>query len=315
MAERHNGGYGQDYPEEYRGRHGDEQRERNRFGGGRFRDEDEPVQRNVGGQSREDFRDMEHGRSQRFGSGGMSGAGQQRRDDRDYEREQDYRWSGGGRSFDEPHRTSEQHRGREQQWGRDLPRDSSQSRGGAGDYGRGFGEYEGRPYQSGYERGGSRFEPQGGGVGGFGRLGSFGGRQQETAWGGGWESGDREQSQRGGGGRHAGRGPRGYQRSDERIREDVCDALTADPFVDASEISITVQSGDVTIEGTVDDRQAKRRAEDAIEDLPGVRQVHNRLTVQGQGQSQSAQAGQSTGTAGTGASSKSGTTSGKGTQT
>jgi hypothetical protein len=291
MAERHDG-YGQDYPEEYRGRHGDEQRERYRSSG-RFRDEDEYAPRNVsGGQSREDVGDMEHGRSRRFG-GGSSGGGRQQRDPRDYEREQDYRWSGGGRSFEEPHR---QGGGREQQWSRDLPRDPSRAGRRYGDYERGgFAEYEGRPYQGGYERGGSRFEPQGSGVGGFGRLGSFGGRQ-ETAWGGGWESGEHGMST----GRHAGRGPRGYQRSDDRIHEDVCDALTADPFVDATEITITVKGGDVTLEGTVDDRQAKRRAEDCVEDLSGVRQVHNRLTVQ-------SQSGQPTG--------KPGTTSGKGTQT
>ncbi len=298
MAERHNGGYGQDYSEEYRGRQDDEQRERYRSGG-RFRDEDEYTPRNVRG-SREDFGDMEHGRSRRLSGSGYGG--QQQRDPRDYEREQDYRWSGGGRSFEEPHRLFGRQGDRERQWGRDLPRDPSQAGRRHGDYERGgFGEYEGRPYQGGYERGGSRFEPQGGGVGGFGRLGSFGGRQ-ETAWGGGWESGEHGASQ----GRHAGRGPRGYQRSDDRIREDVCDALTADPFVDATEITITVRAGDVTLEGTVDDRQAKRRAEECVEDLSGVRQVHNRLTVQGA----SGQPAQPTGSA-----AKSGTTSGKGTQT
>ena len=80
-------------------------------------------------------------------------------------------------------------------------------------------------------------------------------------------------------GRHAGRGPKGYQRSDERIREDVCDRLTCDPEVDASDLTVQVQSGDVTLEGTVDDRWMKRRAEDCIADVPGVRQVHNRLHV------------------------------------
>ena len=35
-------------------------------------------------------------------------------------------------------------------------------------------------------------------------------------------------------GAHRGRGPKGYRRSDERIREDVCERLTEDPFIDAS---------------------------------------------------------------------------------
>src|SRR5687768_5171077 len=39
-------------------------------------------------------------------------------------------------------------------------------------------------------------------------------------------------------GRYAGRGPKGYQRSDERIKEEVCDRLTADPDVDALEIEV-----------------------------------------------------------------------------
>jgi hypothetical protein len=37
-------------------------------------------------------------------------------------------------------------------------------------------------------------------------------------------------------GRHAGRGPKGYKRSDERIREDINERLTRDPQVDAGEI-------------------------------------------------------------------------------
>jgi hypothetical protein len=32
-------------------------------------------------------------------------------------------------------------------------------------------------------------------------------------------------------GRHRGRGPKGYTRSDDRIREEVCDRLTDDPVV------------------------------------------------------------------------------------
>jgi hypothetical protein len=75
----------------------------------------------------------------------------------------------------------------------------------------------------------------------------------------------------------AGRGPKGYVRSDERIREDVCDRLSADDEVDASEISVSVQSGEVTLEGTVFDRRSKHRAEDIADSVSGVRDVHNRL--------------------------------------
>jgi hypothetical protein len=87
-------------------------------------------------------------------------------------------------------------------------------------------------------------------------------------------------------GSYAGRGPQGYQRSDERIREDVCDCLMADPDVDASSMSVAVKDGEVTLEGTVEDRRTKRAAEDVVEDVPGVKQVHNRLRVQAAGASQ-----------------------------
>ncbi len=86
-------------------------------------------------------------------------------------------------------------------------------------------------------------------------------------------------SQYGEQGRHAGRGPKGYKRSDERIREDVNDRLTHDSWVDASEIEVQVKDGEVTLTGTVSSRDEKRRAEDAIENVSGIREVHNQLRV------------------------------------
>lgn len=80
-------------------------------------------------------------------------------------------------------------------------------------------------------------------------------------------------------GQHRGRGPRGYTRSDDRIREDVNDRLTDDPFVDASEIEVTVSGCEVTLSGTVDSRMAKRRAEDIAESVSGVRHVQNNIRV------------------------------------
>jgi osmotically-inducible protein OsmY len=79
---------------------------------------------------------------------------------------------------------------------------------------------------------------------------------------------------------HRGRGPKGYARSDDRIREDVNDRLTDDWIVDATNIEVTVASGDVTLAGTVDSRDAKRRAEDCAERVSGVRNVQNNLRVQ-----------------------------------
>lgn len=80
-------------------------------------------------------------------------------------------------------------------------------------------------------------------------------------------------------GTHAGKGPKGYRRSDERIREDVNEALERDGDLDASEITVDVKDGEVLLEGTVSDRRAKRLAEDLAEELPGVRDVHNRLRI------------------------------------
>jgi len=79
---------------------------------------------------------------------------------------------------------------------------------------------------------------------------------------------------------HRGRGPKGYTRSDERIREDANDRLTEDWQVDASNITVTVESGEITLDGTVPSRDQKRRAEDCVEDISGVRHVQNNLRVQ-----------------------------------
>ncbi len=78
----------------------------------------------------------------------------------------------------------------------------------------------------------------------------------------------------------AGKGPKGYKRSDERIREDVCDCLTDDPELDASAIEVKVKDGEVTLSGAVDSRHAKRHAEHLIDQVSGVRDVHNGLNVQ-----------------------------------
>jgi hypothetical protein len=80
-------------------------------------------------------------------------------------------------------------------------------------------------------------------------------------------------------GAYAGRGPKNYQRSDERVREDVIDRLTEDARVDASEIDVRVERGEVTLHGSVHDRSMRRAAEECIENLPGVRDVHNELKI------------------------------------
>lgn len=80
-------------------------------------------------------------------------------------------------------------------------------------------------------------------------------------------------------GPHAGRGPEGYQRSSERIVEDVSERLTRHGHVDARRIRVTAEEGEVTLEGVVDSRRTKRMAEDLAEEVHGVRDVHNRLRI------------------------------------
>jgi osmotically-inducible protein OsmY len=79
---------------------------------------------------------------------------------------------------------------------------------------------------------------------------------------------------------YSGRGPKGYQRSDDRIKEEVCECLARDPNVDASDIEVDVIKGEVTLTGTVIERRQKRCAEDAIEHVSGVKDVHNRIRVE-----------------------------------
>ena len=78
---------------------------------------------------------------------------------------------------------------------------------------------------------------------------------------------------------HRGRGPKGYRRSDERIKEDVNDRLSDDYYLDASDVEVSVQNQEVTLTGTVNNRNDKRRAEDLAESVSGVTNVENRLRV------------------------------------
>lgn len=78
---------------------------------------------------------------------------------------------------------------------------------------------------------------------------------------------------------HRGRGPKGYRRSDERIQEDINDRLTDDPYIDASDIEVSVKDREVVLTGTVESRRVKHRAEDIAESVTGVVNVENRLKV------------------------------------
>jgi hypothetical protein len=87
---------------------------------------------------------------------------------------------------------------------------------------------------------------------------------------------DRQLSQKG---PHRGKGPKGYRRSDERIEEEVNQALTDDSELDATSIVVRVQGGDVMLTGIVSTREDKRRAEDCIEHISGVNNIENCIKI------------------------------------
>jgi hypothetical protein len=77
----------------------------------------------------------------------------------------------------------------------------------------------------------------------------------------------------------AGLGPRGWQRSDERIGEDINDRLTHHGWIDATEVEVEVQDRVVTLRGTVGSKREKRLAEDIAEGVSGIHDIHNELKV------------------------------------
>jgi hypothetical protein len=193
-----------------------------------------------------------YGASQRFDWGGG-----QRRGDRGGDRGRGYESrrygsSGYGSGYDRPSRDQERYGGF--------------SRGGWSEWGEpswGRPDYEGR---SGEDRGQQR--PL------WDRT-----RDEFRSWMGDQEAERRRENDEEYQGGHYGRGPRGYTRSDERIREDLNDRLTYDWRVDATDIEVTVSTGEVTLNGAVDSRQAKRCAEDIADSVSGVRHVQNNLRV------------------------------------
>lgn len=78
----------------------------------------------------------------------------------------------------------------------------------------------------------------------------------------------------------AGKGPKNYRRSDERIKEDVSVALFLDHDVDARDIEVEVKAACVFLSGKVYDRKMKRAAEDCADTVYGVVDVQNELTFE-----------------------------------
>ena len=74
-------------------------------------------------------------------------------------------------------------------------------------------------------------------------------------------------------------GPKNYRRSDESIREDVCNILFKNQYIDASDIEVNVEHGVVFLSGEVNLRSAKIAAERVLDDVFGVEDIQNCLTI------------------------------------
>lgn len=73
--------------------------------------------------------------------------------------------------------------------------------------------------------------------------------------------------------------PKGYTRSDERIKDDVIERLYHAGGIDLSDISVDVKNGTVALSGTVAHRSLKHRIEDICENCIAVTDVENRIRV------------------------------------
>jgi BON domain len=74
-------------------------------------------------------------------------------------------------------------------------------------------------------------------------------------------------------------GPKGYKRSDERLREDISERLMQAYDIDSSDVTIQVLGAKVVLEGTVPDRYMKHAIENLADAAPGVEDVENRIRV------------------------------------
>jgi osmotically-inducible protein OsmY len=79
-----------------------------------------------------------------------------------------------------------------------------------------------------------------------------------------------------------GRGPKGYQRTDEHIRHVVEEALAADPTLDATDIEVTVIDGEVRLIGMVAGPRARYAAVANAETVAGPGRVHSALKITGE---------------------------------
>jgi len=69
------------------------------------------------------------------------------------------------------------------------------------------------------------------------------------------------------------------RRPDEALSHELQEILSQDPELNATEIEVEVEGGAVTLNGVVDSSDARSLAEELVESVTGVREVHNNLKV------------------------------------
>lgn len=267
---RHQPRQGGEFEDRYSGRgdnepRGDEasqrgQRREQFYGRERYEDEDYlRVGGSYGGQYDESERDRSYSPSEGSGGRDQWGYGESRNQDFGQNRDPgEGRYAQGGR------------RG-----SRDWNDYSQESQRG---YGQGYGS---QGYGSGTSgRYGSDYSMTGTGLRGqWDRGFSDMSRGTSGGYGSSWSGGvDQPQRQS-----FRGRGPKGYERSDDRLKEMICERLMDDPNIDASEITVEVRNREVTLDGIVDDRRVKYEVEELIERCGGVKDVKNQLRVRARG--------------------------------
>lgn len=163
-------------------------------------------------------------------------------------------------------------------YGRSFDREGQGNQGGRGQGSYGQSQHEMGNYGGGH----GNFGTQSGNYGGMGSYGSRGGNYDNQGYSQGNYGSQGTYGSQGDGGRSQFRAPKGYTRSDDRIREDICDRLGTLSGVDPSEVEVAVRDGEVTISGTVRERWQKHQIENTADAISGVKDVHNQLRVKQQ---------------------------------
>ena len=256
--------------------------------------DDEAAQRDFAGYGQEDDYGMQASRERGEWQADWSESGRARGDDPRYERNERYeRYGSGSREsresrYGNPRELDAQGYSREA-YGRAQGgmhgHEGYGARGGyRDDFGNDFGNDMERGYGQQHRFGGGQWQGQRGAGQGesgaaYGAYGAYGGQGAYGA-----------QGMHGMQGAHSGsgmdmrnrQGPKGYSRTDERIREDVCERLCMAHQLEVEDVSVQVKDGRVELQGNVPQRWMKHAVEDVVEQCFGVHDVENRIRTQSQ---------------------------------